>query len=85
MVALTVIVAAGILFLLRVLFAFWIEAKSQSRKPAHGTVDSRKSFVAFIPADRSARILAFESRLRNAAMAANDAEFAEFHSSKRAL
>lgn len=85
MLVLTVIVGTGILFLLRVLSAFWVEARTQSHKPHHTKSDSKKPTVEFIPANRSARLLTFEARLRNSAIAANDAEFAEFNSRKRAF
>jgi len=84
-IALTVIVAAGILFLLRVLFAFWQEAATQSHKPVVAKMDSKINTTKFIAANDSTRVLTFEPRLRNAAVAANDAELVELRSSKRAF
>ena len=85
MVALAVIVAAGIFFLLRVLVAFWKEAATQSHRPVPENMDSTVNTSRFIPANRSARLLTFEARLKNAAIASNEAERAEFRSSKRAF
>ena len=85
MIALTVIVAVGILFLLRVLVAFWKEAATHGHKPVLANMDSTVNTSTFIPAKRGARLLTFETRLKNAAIAANEAERAELHSTKRAF
>ena len=85
MVALTVIVAVGVSFLLRVLFAFSKEAATRGHKPVLAIMDSTVSTPTFSPAIRSVRLLTFEARLKNAAIAANEAERAEFRSTKGAF
>jgi hypothetical protein len=75
MLVLVVVVATGILFLIRVFVAFSMELwDGRTPTVAKNGFERRKRVEPFLPAPQSSRRLGIESRLRSAAMAVNEAD-----------
>jgi len=74
LITVVVVAATGILFLFRVFIAFSLELWD-GRKPAITNSKLRPGHAElFMPAPQSSRVSGFESRLRSAAMAVNEAD-----------
>jgi hypothetical protein len=75
LITVVVVAATGILFLIRAFIAFSMELWD-GRKPAitNSKLKTPGHAEPFIPAPQSSRVSGFESRLRSAAMAVNEAD-----------
>ena len=89
MVLFAIAISGGILFLLRVLIAFWVEEKHTHETSVRIRANNVEEVIPFNTLERSPRALNYEARLKSAAMAVNEADeetgFSLRHSFKRSL
>jgi len=81
MLVFAIAVVVGISFLIRVFVAFWLETRLSKRSAVAKIISKDiESLTRFTPPAESSRFPSFDARLRNAAMAVNEAdEHAELH------